>query len=125
MTAASPRIRALLAGGAALLALGVVAPVHATPGNGANQGCGAYCPSGSTQPSGNGNGNGNATGRPPAGSVGNADAKNPPGQAPDPSDGNNGYECDGNNGIAKGNPAHSGCEGDGTAYPPPGPPVGG
>ncbi len=124
MTAASPRLRALLAGGAALLALGVIAPVHAAPGNGANQGCGAYCPSGSTQPPQNGNGNGNASGKPAAGSVGNADSKNPPGQAPDPSDGNNGYECDGNNGIAKGNPAHSGCGSDVPAYPGT-PPVGG
>ncbi|MCU0261729.1 MAG: hypothetical protein MUE78_11975 [Ilumatobacteraceae bacterium] len=62
-------------------------------------------------PSQNGNGNGKAKGRPAAGSVGKADTKNPKGQLPDAdSDGNNGYECDGNSGIAKGNPAHSGCE---------------
>ena len=77
--------------------------------NGANQDCGAYCPSGVGLPSGNGGDNGNATGKPCAGCVGNADGKNPPGQAVDGSDHNNGYECDGNNGIAKTNPAHSGC----------------
>jgi LPXTG-motif cell wall-anchored protein len=39
--------------------------------------------------------------------VGNADGKSPPGQ----SKGNKekGYECDGNKGIGKGNPAHTGC----------------
>jgi hypothetical protein len=41
--------------------------------------------------------------------VGNADNKNPPGQAPNGSDPNNGYECDANNGIGKSNPAHTGC----------------
>jgi hypothetical protein len=61
-------------------------------------------------PSMNGNGMGKAVGRPDAGSVGNADKKNPKGQLPDADDdGNNGYECDGNSGITKGNPAHSGC----------------
>jgi LPXTG-motif cell wall-anchored protein len=59
--------------------------------------------------SANGKGDGKAKGRPAAGTVGNADDKNPPGQAPGPSDRNNGYECDGNEGIAKGNPAHTGC----------------
>jgi hypothetical protein len=79
-------------------------------GSGANQDCGAYCPSGVGLPSGNGNGDGNATGKPCAGCVGNADGKNPPGQTVDGSDHNNGYECDGNNGIGKTNPAHSGCQ---------------
>jgi hypothetical protein len=61
-------------------------------------------------PSDNGNGDGNATGRPGQGTVGNADAKNPPGQvtkyaeSPDA-----GYECDDNSGVGKGNPAHTGC----------------
>lgn len=59
--------------------------------------------------SANGNGNGGANGKPCQGCVGNADNKNPPGQFPNGSDHNNGYECDGNNGIAKGNPAHSSC----------------
>jgi hypothetical protein len=77
-------------------------------GHGANQG-GNYdntCPAGESQ---NGNGNGNANGKPCAGCVGNADDKNPPGQYPDGSDHNNGYECDGNSGIGKTNPAHTGC----------------
>src|SRR5438270_13238397 len=52
-------------------------------GTGANQDCGAYCPSGVGLPSGNGNGDGNATGKPCAGCVGNADGKNPPGQFKD------------------------------------------
>ena len=57
----------------------------------------------------NGNGQGDATGRPCAGCVGSADDKYPPGQAPGGSDANNGYECDGNSGIGKTNPAHTGC----------------
>ena len=55
------------------------------------------------------NGNSDNENRPCAGCVGNADLKNPPGQYKDGSDHNNGYECDGNNGIAKTNPAHTGC----------------
>lgn len=58
---------------------------------------------------GNGSENGKAKGQPCAGCVGNADNKNPPGQAPDGSDSNNGYECDGNQGVGKENPAHTGC----------------
>lgn len=98
-----------IAAGAAVLSF-TAAPAFADPGNGANSGCGNYCPTNVGAPSGNGNGNGNATGKPGAGTVGNADSKNPPGQFPDGSDSNNGYECDGNNGIAKTNPAHTGCE---------------
>ncbi|MDQ4125908.1 MAG: hypothetical protein M3134_09950 [Actinomycetota bacterium] len=60
-------------------------------------------------PSQNGNGGGKGTGKPCAGCVGAADNKNPPGQYPDGSDSNNGYECDGNSGIGKTNPAHTGC----------------
>jgi hypothetical protein len=60
-------------------------------------------------PSANGNGDGNAYGKPCAGCVGKADNKNPPGQLPGPSDLNAGYECDTNSGIAKTNPAHTGC----------------
>jgi hypothetical protein len=116
MITASTRIKALLAGGAALVALGMTAPAMAGPGGANNGNCGAYCSTADGSPSQNGNGNGNATGRPPAGSVGNADNVNPPGQAPDGSDHNNGYECDGNNGIGKTNPAHTGCE-DGGSYP--------
>jgi hypothetical protein len=93
--------------------------VDSSTGNGANQDCGAYCPSGVGLPSGNGNGDGNATGKPCAGCVGNADDKNPPGQFKDGSDHNNGYECDGNNGIGKTNPAHSGCNPSPTTTEPP------
>ena len=58
----------------------------------------------------NGNGTGKATGKPCAGCVGAADNKNPKGQMPNGSDHNNGYECDGNNGVGKGNPAHTACD---------------
>lgn len=68
------------------------------------------------RPSDNGNDSGGGGGRPCAGCVGNADDKNPPGQARNGDDANNGYECDGNNGVggkksspANGNPAHTGC----------------
>ena len=61
-------------------------------------------------PSENGKGEGNATGKPCAGCVGAADNKNPPGQMPNGSDPNNGYECDGNQGVGKTNPAHTGCD---------------
>ena len=40
--------------------------------------------------------------------MGKADDKNPPGQAPDGTDNNNGYECDGNQGVGQSNPAHTG-----------------
>ena len=76
-------------------------------GNGANT-SGAYDSTCDGSPSGNGNGTG-GRGKPCAGCVGNADDKNPPGQAPDGSDSNKGYECDENSGVGKTNPAHSGC----------------
>lgn len=91
---------------------------YGNPGNGANHG-GAYDDTCDGSAAGNGNGGGNANGKPCAGCVGNADEKNPPGQDPDASDGNNGYECDGNSGIAKENPAHTGCASQ-TVTPPPG-----
>src|SRR3954470_16996812 len=78
-------------------------------GGGANT-TGAYDSTCDGTGSKNGNSNGNANGKPCAGCVGNADDKNPPGQLPGPQDKNNGYECDGNNGIAKTNPAHTGCQ---------------
>jgi LPXTG-motif cell wall-anchored protein len=83
---------------------------------GANGQCpgGVYCSTRDGSPSMNGNGDGQSTGKPCAGCVGKADNKNPKGQLPGPQDRNNGYECDGNNGIAKGNPAHTGC----TSAPP-------
>jgi hypothetical protein len=111
--------RLLVASAIAVGSLGVtVGSAHA---GGANNTDGPYdndCQTSQTcAPSNNGNGNGKAKGRPAAGSVGNADGKNPPGQLPNATDdGNNGYECDGNSGVAKGNPAHSGCrvsDGDG------------
>lgn len=74
-------------------------------------------------PSLNGQGDGNATGKPCAGCVGAADNKNPKGQFPDGSDANNGYECDGNQGIGKTNPAHTGCQAQVQVTPPPTPPV--
>jgi hypothetical protein len=93
----------------ALLFVSVTAPAYA--GGGANN-SGPYDANvGYGLPSNNGNGQGNAYGKPAAGTVGKADAKNPPGQLPGPEDFNNGYECDGNSGIARGNPAHSSCEG--------------
>ncbi|MEA2451950.1 MAG: hypothetical protein QOG04_660 [Actinomycetota bacterium] len=78
-------------------------------GHGANQ-SGAYDSTCDGSPSGNGNGGGSAKGKPCAGCVGNADDKNPPGQAPDGSDHNKGYECDENSGVGRTNPAHSGCK---------------
>jgi hypothetical protein len=77
-------------------------------GGGANHE-GPYDSTRDGSPSGNGNGDGNATGKPCAGCVGKADNKNPKGQYPNGTDHNNGYECDGNNGIGKTNPAHTGC----------------
>ncbi|HEY4401026.1 MAG TPA: hypothetical protein VGO38_03240, partial [Acidimicrobiia bacterium] len=50
-----------------------------------------------------------AVGQPCAGCVGKADNKNPPGQFPNGTDPNAGYECDSNNGIGQTNPAHTGC----------------
>ena len=85
---------------------------------GANGQCpdGPYCSTRDGSASGNGNGGGEATGKPCAGCVGKADNKNPPGQMPDASDGNAGYECDTNHGIARTNPAHTGCQ---SSTPPP------
>ena len=51
--------------------------------------------------------------------MGKADNKNPKGQYPNGTDHNNGYECDGNHGIGRSNPAHTGC----TTTPPPPPPT--
>ena len=78
---------------------------------GANGQCpgGPYCSTRDGSASANGNGGGKAVGKPCAGCVGKADNKNPQGQKPDASDHNAGYECDTNHGIAKTNPAHTGC----------------
>ena len=76
---------------------------------------GPYCSTRDGSASENGNGGGEASGKPCAGCVGKADNKNPQGQKPNADeDGNNGYECDDNNGIGKGNPAHTACTDDGT-----------
>src|SRR3954452_23463671 len=99
------RLGMALAGAAAVASFGLMAPPQAAPTGGANAGCGAYCPSGVGNPSGNGN----ATNQPAAGTVGKADSKQPPGQAPDGTDHNNGYECDGSQGVGHTNPAHSRC----------------
>lgn len=81
---------------------------HSDTGHGANR-SGAYDETCDGSPSDNGNGKGTATGKPCAGCVGNADDKSPPGQAPDGSDHNAGYECDRNHGVGRTNPAHTGC----------------
>jgi hypothetical protein len=105
----------LLAGTLAVAATGTTAMASEGHGNGktsshsANDGCGEYCSTRDGSPSHNGNGHGKSTGRPCAGCVGNADDKNPHGQYANGSDHNNGYECDGNSGIARTNPAHTGC----------------
>ena len=54
-----------------------------------------------------GAGGGGAVGMPAAGTVGNADAMDPPGQVGNTTD--NGFECAPNPGIGNGNPAHTGC----------------
>jgi type II secretory pathway pseudopilin PulG len=88
-------------------------------GNGANH-HGPYDSTCDGSASKNGNGGGGANGRPCAGCVGNADNKNPKGQYPDGNhDGNAGYECDGNNGVGRSNPAHTGCQGQPTPTPSP------
>jgi hypothetical protein len=79
-------------------------------GHGANVGPGPYTSTRNGSASGNGSGNGLAIGEPCAGCVGKADNKNPPGQMPDSSDPNSGYECDLNHGVAQTNPAHTGCD---------------
>ena len=97
------------------------------PQGGANHNPGPYDNTCDGSPSENGQGGGNATGRPCMGCVGNADDKNPPGQYPNgANDGNRGngkgngrnrgYECDDNNGVGKGNPAHTGCQPSSTFF---------
>ena len=77
-------------------------------GPGANH-SGPYDPTCNGSPSQNGKGDGQANGKPCAGCVGNADAKNPQGQYPNGKDPNAGYECDRNQGVGQSNPAHTGC----------------
>jgi hypothetical protein len=88
-------------------------------GTGANVNPGPYTSTRDGSPSMNGNGDGAAVGQPCAGCVGQADNKNPPGQFPDGSDLNAGYECDTNAGIGRTNPAHTGCATTVTTNGPP------
>ena len=76
----------------------------------------ATCDGGSSN---NGNAAVQPPGRPCAGCVGNADNQQPPGQMPGGSDSNNGYECDGNQGVGQGNPAHTACTPRPTPTPTP------
>ena len=93
---------------AATTTIGGTATALADTGGGATGGCGDYCPTTPGAPSGNGGGNGSSN-EPGQGTVGNADDKNPPGQFKNGGDPNGGYECDQNQGVALGNPAHTGC----------------
>ncbi len=109
---------------------------HSDTGNGANNSGGYQSTCDPADFGGNGQefGPGLHTGKPCAGCVGNADDKNPPGQYPDGSDHNSGYECDGrdrpatnqqgngNHGIGDENPAHTGCAST-TVVTPPTPPM--
>jgi hypothetical protein len=102
-------------------------------GHGANNSGGYQSTCDPTDFGGNGQefGPGLQTGKPCAGCVGNADDKNPPGQYPDGSDRNSGYECDGrdrpsanqqgngNHGIGDENPAHTGCTSTNSVVTPP------
>jgi len=82
--------------------------VGVASGQGANS-SGPYDQTSTGATPGNGNASGHAVGEPCAGCVGKADNKNPPGQMPNGSDANAGYECDRNAGIGQQNPAHTGC----------------
>ena len=102
--------RAAVAG--AVMLLGSIALGGSAFGAGANT-TGAYDANYTGAPSGNGGGMASLNAGdhlPLAGSVGNADNMNPPGQLPDGSDANAGYECDTNSGVGLTNPAHTGCE---------------
>lgn len=101
--------RAAIFGATMAFGLAVVSPAF---GAGANV-SGAYDSNYQGLPSGNGYGSAAEHAGdhlPLAGSVGKADDKNPPGQLPDGSDANAGYECDTNGGVGQTNPAHTGCE---------------
>ena len=102
------RIGILTAALSLTLAGGLASTASAGTANGQCPG-GPYCATNVGSPSLNGNGNGNAVGKPPAGTAGKADNKNPQGQMPNGSDLNAGYECDTNHGIGRTNPAHTGC----------------
>jgi hypothetical protein len=88
MNTESPRLRALLAAGAALVVFGITIPATASP---------------------------DGPGQPGVGTVGKAgEHADPPGQRvnlDENADSNRGFRCDGNNGAGSGNPAHGICEG--------------
>ena len=98
MNTESPRLRALMAAGAAMVVFGITIPATAAP----------------DAPNPN---------RPGVGSVGKAgENANPPGQSINNpgGDGNNGFRCDDNKGAGAGNPALGTCDdGYGTETPPP------
>ena len=86
MNTESPRLRALLAAGAALVVFGITIPATAAPDH--------------------------VPGKPGVGTVGNVPDRIPPGQQvelDENADSNRGYQCDGNNGAGNGNPAHGTC----------------
>ena len=89
MNTESPRLRALLAAGAAIVAFGIAIPAMADAGG--------------------------VPGAPPEGSVGEAGTKATPkgqGEIANPnSDSNRGFRCDGNGGAGDGNPALGDCDG--------------
>ncbi len=90
---ASPRMKKELVGGAALVAFGIAIPANAAPDG--------------------------VPGPPSPGTVGKAsEHANPPGQGPN--DRNNGFTCDGNQGVGKGNPAlNPSCGAGGSTQTPP------
>jgi hypothetical protein len=121
---ATGSVRSLLAAlFAALVTIAILmVPTSArssTPGGNPNAGCnqqdettgGVYDATCDGTQGGNGNNDNpdHTPGPPCAGCVGHADNQEPPGQQPGGSDANNGYECDGNQGIGQGNPAHTSC----------------
>ena len=100
MNTESPRLRALLAAGAALVVFGITIPATASP---------------------------DGSGRPADGSVGMANEKaRPKGQSIDNPNGdkNNGFRCDSNGGAGAGNPALGSCPTP-TPTPTPTPPPSG
>lgn len=100
MNTESPRIRTLLAGGAALLVFGITIPATAS--------------------SGGAPGTPEVPGKPAVGSVGQANVKaDPKGQSIDnpTGDDNNGFRCDDNGGAGAGNPALGNCPSDGYTDP--------
>lgn len=94
MNTESPRVRAMLAGGAALLVFGITIPATATTGE--------------------------APGRPADGTAGVANEKAQPKKhtlTDEYGDTDNGFRCDNNGGAGIGNPALGSCDGDGVTEP--------